>query len=570
MRLPIKVNYCILAAIVLITLIYRYPLGVVHEMGSDTTYIHTMTNSVTQDGFASWILHPTSIFGLYALSYPSAAPFILAGSSLISNISVEGMILLFGLILAIVGAISAYLLAKMIKDNDIFAHSIALLFTLAPFYIKDTTWVASSRGFIVAILPFFFLLLIKHVKTKDVRYLLLSFVIFLVLGSLHRMGLLVVLVYIAYILAIPLHLVTMKLRFSLLKFEKPLRVLLVFTALIIFLVIFYIQFAFPGISGADVVEQYERGFLVSGRSFPVLLLNMSVSFIGRVGLMLPLMLLGLIMYVWKRPKESSDKFLLLTTFMFLPLLSLRDYMIEFLIPIFTVLAVYGLITIVNIPKNKRRAGAVVLVMLLMASSGFSWLTKDRWRQSYITDQSIPDSTYDVAIYVGKKGWGTISTNEGLSGGRIAAISKMPNMPLGGASMHFNSAQQLMWGFVNGDNLQVRLLDLTRVSFDTDEIYVPVNVRNAQFDWEVMLSYREPDTANQTMDYYDTHFVISENSLFPKYNSYGYNRLSCLFGDDGYSPGDPRKVCIWASYVVQKQNYAFFSNSAATIWLVRGG
>ncbi len=570
MRLPKRINYCILAAIVLITLIYRYPLEIGHEMGSDTTFIHTMANSLMHDGYANWLLHPTSIFGLYALSYPSAAPFILASGSIISGISIEGMILFFALLLAIVGAISAYLLAKLIRDNDIFAHSVVLLFTLAPFYIKDTTWVASSRGFVVAVLPFFFLLLVKHVKTKDIRYLLISFFIFLVLGSLHRMGLLVVLVFIAYMLAIPLHLVTMRLRFSFLKFEKILRFALVLAALAAFLSIFYIQFMFPGISGANVIEQYEKGYLLSGKSFPILLLNMSISFIGRIGILLPLMLIGIIVYVWKRPKESSDKFLLLTIFMFLPLLSLRDYMIEFLIPIFVILTVYGLIAVVNLIKTKRRVGAIILVALLVTSGLFSWVVKDRWRNSYLTDQPIPDPVYDVAIYVSSNMWGTITTNTGLTGGRIAAISKSPNLPFGGASMHWRSAQQLMWGFVSRENLQVRLLDLTRISFDTDWIYVPVSVPNAQTDWEIIMSYRDPAIAVQRMNLYDTHFVVTENTVFPKYSSYGRNRISCLLGDEMLPPGEPPVVCVEASNVVQKHNYVFFINSYTTVWLVRGG
>ena len=421
MRLPRKVNYCLLMALVLVSIVYRYPTGVNHEMGSDTTFVHTMANSISQDGYAKWILHPSSYFGLYALSYPSAAPFIMSSLNMVTRISVEGVILIIGQILAIVGAISAFLVAKMIRDDDIFAHAIALLFTIAPFYVKDTTWVASSRGFVVALLPFFLLLLIKHMKTRDARYLILSLAVFLVMGSMHRMGLLTILIFIAYVLALPLHIVTQRLRFSLIKFEKPMRFGLVAVALAAFLSIFYIQFQFPGISGANVVEQYERGALLSGRSFPALLINMGVSFVGRVGLLLPLAPIGLIAYAWKRPKESVDKFLLLTIFIFLPLLSLRDYIIEFAIPMFSVLIILGVVSLGFAFKKHRQIGALLVVGLLVCSAYFSWTTKDRWRDSYRTDRQIPDDVYDAALYLKIRTWGTIATNAGLTGGRLAAI-----------------------------------------------------------------------------------------------------------------------------------------------------
>lgn len=561
MRFPRRVNYCLLVVLVLITILARYPLDADHEMGSDTTFIHTMADSIVQDGHAKWILHPMSIFGLYALSYPSAGPFILSSGSMVSGISIEGLILILGMVLAIAGAISAYLLAKNIRDSDVFAHSIALLFTLAPFYAKDTTWVASSRGFVVALLPFFLFLLVRHMRTKDLRYLILALAVFVILGSLHRMGLLSILILIAYVLAIPLHMVTQRLRFTLIKFEKPFRYAALGIAVAAFLGIFYIQFMFPGISGANVVAQYQRGALLTGNSFPVLLINMAVSLVGRVGLLLPLVPIGLFVYAWKRPKESTDKFFLLTTLTFLPLLSLRDYISEFLIPVFIILAVFGLLALTKIVKNRRQLGVVMLAGLLLASCVFSWETKDRWRESYLTDRPIPGPIYDVALYVRGRAWGTIVTNAGLTGGRIAAISGLPTMPFGGASTHSQSAQQLMWGFADPNKLAIRLMDLTQISFDTDSIYLVINVDNAEQLWEEMLVFQEPPRNLNTMAKYRVHFVATENDVFPRYTSYGLDRTSCLLGSDpACHPGS----------VLPNNNYVVYANSEVTLWMARGG
>ena len=75
MILPKKVVYCLLLVLAGGNILFRYPLDVGHELGADTTFVHTLTTGLVQDGHAAWILHPLSYFGLYALSYPSAMPF---------------------------------------------------------------------------------------------------------------------------------------------------------------------------------------------------------------------------------------------------------------------------------------------------------------------------------------------------------------------------------------------------------------------------------------------------------------------------------------------------------------
>src|SRR2546429_9832453 len=111
-------TYCFIGALVLATLAYRYPLEIGHETGSDTTFIHSLANSILSQGRAVWILHPTSYFGLYALSYPSAAPFLLASFSQVAGIPIEGGMLLAGFIFGTVGALSAFTAARAAKRDD--------------------------------------------------------------------------------------------------------------------------------------------------------------------------------------------------------------------------------------------------------------------------------------------------------------------------------------------------------------------------------------------------------------------------------------------------------------------
>src|SRR5207249_10837586 len=144
-----RVVYCLLLALSSANILFRYPFDVGHELGADTTFVHTLATGIIQQGRATWILHPLSYFGLYALSYPSAVPFTLASISLTSGVPPEGAMLSFGWIVAIAGSWGAYLAARSIRRDDMFAVAVAVLFSLTPFYLKDTFCAGSSGGLVV-------------------------------------------------------------------------------------------------------------------------------------------------------------------------------------------------------------------------------------------------------------------------------------------------------------------------------------------------------------------------------------------------------------------------------------
>src|SRR6266540_1174852 len=190
MILPRRATYCLILVVNVVAVLYRYPLGLGHEAGSDTTFIHSLAQSLVSEGGAAWILHPLSYFGLYALSYPSAMPFLFASESDAGGIPVEGAILVTGFVFSTVGALSAFAATRSVRDDDRLALIVALLFSVAPFYLKDTTWVGSGRGFVTALVPAVFFLLLRNLRTKDPKMLVLSGLMVILLSAIHRMGIL--------------------------------------------------------------------------------------------------------------------------------------------------------------------------------------------------------------------------------------------------------------------------------------------------------------------------------------------------------------------------------------------
>ena len=548
MILPKRTVHSLLFALVAVNIALRYPLGVPHELGSDTAFIHTLASSIVLEGRAVWIIHPTSYFGLYALSYPSAIPFYFASGAMLCGITIEGFMLIFGWLSGTVGVAGSFIAARKLRRDDLFALLTSFLFSLAPFFIKDTFWVGSTRGFVVALLPVFLLLAIGGLSAYQLRRVGLALALFVVMAAIHRMGFLVFFVVLAYVFAIPFHRITQRLRFALTRYERPARYALVLTTLGSFLGVFYVQFLYPGVGGADVVDQYGSGAFFTGASFPVLLLNMGVSLAGKVGLLFPIALWGFVAYAWQRPKEATDKFLLATILLFMPMLSLRDYMGEFLIPFFTILVVVGLTSAQRFFPRRKKLLALALAGLLVSSGIFSFVMKDYWRDRYITDAPITDQAYDASIYIRYNTNGTVVATDGLTGGQVASVSGRPVLPIGGASQHWTGPQQVTWGFVEPGSVGVKLLDFASITFNSDEIYVPNNVRNAEIDWEAILYYRDPAVADQQLRRYDVHYIVRLSARPNTFNTYGLDRPS-----------------IYLTSVLPPSSYVVYQNGAYTVW-----
>ncbi|MFW9944005.1 MAG: hypothetical protein ACFFB7_03320, partial [Candidatus Sifarchaeia archaeon] len=73
-----RVVLLVLALMVLVNIVARYPADHTSPHGSDTYLTLDLGRALETYGQANWILHPLSYVGLYPLSYPSGTSFIYA------------------------------------------------------------------------------------------------------------------------------------------------------------------------------------------------------------------------------------------------------------------------------------------------------------------------------------------------------------------------------------------------------------------------------------------------------------------------------------------------------------
>jgi hypothetical protein len=363
------------------------------------------------------------------------------------------------------------------------------------------------------------------------------------------MGLLVFFMFVAYIFTIPFHKVTLRLKTALFPYEVPSRYAFFGVSVIAFVGMLYFEFLYPTVAGADLASQYGNSAFLSGESFLVILVNILISITGRVGLLTPLVVVGLGFSLWHRPKDVVDKFVLVAFLIFLPMLTFRDYVAEFMIFFFVALSVIGLLAVVRRFPNRKRLAVAALVTVVAISVFGSWTLRGYWQSSYATDGPLPTASYQTGLYLRGLPSGSAISNEGLLAGQLAAVSGRPVLPLGGASLHWNGPQQLAWGFVRPETITTRLLSFWDMSFNTNEIFVPVNVRNAESDWETVMFYIRPTAADSNVRFYDIHYAAIDRANPISFGAYARHFSSGFL------------------LLANQQNYRIYDTGQQEIWLV---
>src|SRR4030067_2271290 len=110
MKMSTRTKILLFALLALINIILRIQAAP-YEIGYDSFFIHIIANSISEFGYAKWLLHPLSVFGLYPFSYSSSVPFILSGISQISGLEMHSIVFIFGMILGILSMMTAYIMA---------------------------------------------------------------------------------------------------------------------------------------------------------------------------------------------------------------------------------------------------------------------------------------------------------------------------------------------------------------------------------------------------------------------------------------------------------------------------
>ncbi len=545
MKLPKRTNYMLILFLIALSFILRFP-RTPHSMGIDAFVMQGLANTIADNGYAAWIIHPLSYFGLFPLSYPSGGIFLPAAIVVLSGYSAESSILVLSFLMGLIGVLGSYILAREFRDDDLFAFLVAFIFCLAPKFILNTAWETPTRGGFMAFTPFFLWALLRAHRDPSRKNVIMPIVILFALASFHRLAILMLIVVLAYICAYFLLIIVKiaKLQMPTLflrpKGRSRLRLLGVIALFLIAAALLF---------GSGVLKVYEAGRYANETSIPVELFNLAVSITRSSGVLTPFLLIGAMALAYQRNKTLKVSFILFVVLAVIPTLYLRRYTGFYIPPFLSLLSGMGIIGILIIMKNYRKAATAVLLAVLIGSLGLTGVLLDIESK---TTKYMNIEEYNAGVYSKEYLEGTMFWNSGLPATRVSAISGLPYLPIGGATVARNGPEQLAFGFVSSDDINIAQVPIEDLTLNSDSPFVAYDSPNAQLDWVTIHSGIIDDPiyagSNELIEQYGIQYVFEDKSLQGHYAAFArtyYSRMLSTIERHRYNVYESDNISVWA-------------------------
>jgi len=414
MKLSRKRKFELFALLVMLNIILRFQI-VSHEIGADSFLMHIMVNSLNEYGYAKWLLHPLSIFGLYPASYTSTMQFLLSGISQCTGMEMRWIIFLYCMFIGLLSMFTAYLMAGEIIGDDMFKLLVAFGFSTSPGVLGYTTWTIPTRGLFVVLAPLVVYLLLKC--RTSLKYVPLTFLLVIFLSATHHLFYFLIPTFFAFFFLS----ICFKLRKHInIKIPEKFATFVPITGLIPFISItgFLCMFSIPFFTGRFIEHSRYA--------------SIDVSYVRYIGILIIFAISGLGYLIFKRDKDFREWFLLLTLIFLTTFIYETTYMKWFL-PIFAILlAGIGLLNILRTSKKRKIILPVVAIFLLMTVSFSAYYQFVHFLPesgtSTINERYIEESTYKTGRWMKENIINSSAiSNDETFGYRIFAASEIVHL-----------------------------------------------------------------------------------------------------------------------------------------------
>ncbi len=434
MIISTRIKYYLFGLLIILNILLRFQAEP-REIGSDTFEMHIMANSISEFGYAKWILHPLSYVGIYPASYASSLQFLLSGISQSTRIEMDSVIFLYCMILGILSIFSAYIMASELIHNDIFKFLAAFGYSTAPSVLGYTTWTIPSRGLVMILAPILIFCLLKsRISRKYIPLTILS-AIFL-FASHHLFYFLIPSFFVFFILIIYF------------RFREYIHLIQIQKKIIPLMITFSFLFMFS-------IPFFTGHFMESTRYSWILL-----SYVRYVGIMLLPAMGGLVYLILKDTKSFGEWFLLLCLIFITPFLYEETYM-KWFIQIFLIpFAGIGILNIIALSKKIKKSYIIVTMILLISIlfSGYYQFLHN-YSDSPYSERNLEDSTYQTGIWLRNNAKQSVISNDIGFSARILAISDTTHL------LTASTIANLCYGFFD-----INLSTYKRYSITSEEFW----------------------------------------------------------------------------------------------------
>ncbi len=425
MRFTRENKILLLVLLIILNVVIRIPL-VPHELGADSFYIHQYADSITNYGEILWIGHPVQFFGFGTA--PPGFQMLLSGLSQCSGITSELSILLLSLLSGLSGAIMAYIFIYYVTKDDYISFLGAFLFSLSAEFLRLTIWTATTRSLFIALVPLFLYLMFKSVNTKRLSYIILLFTIYALLMATHHMGVLL-LFYLCPLFILLVFKILEKLKFTELINARIVTLLWIPLFLLLFLPVvlklgFFKDHAF-------LWNNYLSGRFFEGTGLHVVPLNLIADYAGKMGFLLPFVIIGVIGLLFKTGKRTLfECYVLIFLLLVAPILAVGIYAPMVVSIIFAFLIAKGLIKFIdiNIIRKKVKIVLPTFLVVMLCFSMFMLANWGSWTGEKI-EEKYTAQTKNTAIFIKNHGGnGTFTSDDRTYIYRFSVYSGVLNAP----------------------------------------------------------------------------------------------------------------------------------------------
>jgi hypothetical protein len=432
-----------LLVIVLVSIAIRYPM-VEHERNqTDSYFMHLLSQSIVDNGYAKWTFHPLSYLGYYPFSYPSGAPFLLAEVSSLTGINMEASILLLDFMMAIMFALGVFGLARQFLRRPEYVLLATLFAAVGPRFVDTSTWDASARGLFVVLVTFAAFISFRAAATGQRNLFFVTGLVVIGCFATHHMAVLLLILALGYLMAAFL------IHFALRRVLPNKRGTVAASVLLVVLV--------AGLVLLSVLEYFEPlGFYALGEGgfFDInppalsIVLNLAVSFTHQVGFVLLFAFLS-VPYIFKNFRLRTETlYLIALPIAFVPLLGNSIYVSMLLSPFIAILGTEWFRR--HRESSRRKLGvSCVLVLLIASSVALPVWSTHRWNSTeYLSGENVllPDQVFNDANYMHSQVTGLPAiSNDYVITNPLAATS--------GIAFLSSGIQMVLSGDINYDDIR---------------------------------------------------------------------------------------------------------------------
>jgi hypothetical protein len=386
-----------LLAIVLLSIVFRYPLVEHERYQTDSYSIHHLSDTIAIEGYVPWTFHPISYIGYYPLSYPTGIPVALAEFSLMTGLSVESSILILDVIVAMAFCLGVFLLVRIYIVRQEFALLATLLAVLGPRFIDTTYWDASARSSAVVFIVLLVLSLVRMAQNGDRKLLGIAALFCFGCLAVHHMAIVILLFALAYVV------VTFQTSYAvrLLGLRRQSSVAALHIATAVFIIVapfllfeFFFNVALRVLGSSSVVD-LDSPLLT-------IVIAAGISYTSQIGLVVLFAAAYLPVLLMKTRLTARDLFPFYVIVLFLPIFGEALYVSMILAPFVAILGALWFADALGRPARKRFV-IMVLTLLLASSILLPVGITDRWNTRtlvggdsvVVDDQAFNDANYGL-------------------------------------------------------------------------------------------------------------------------------------------------------------------------------